>query len=120
MPRERKPPQTNVRRQIFVGVQLGAVAVGALFLLYLCVREPVRRLTLDHLRYVAAEPISLPFEVLRVAAGHLDRDAFADLVLVVSTPAGSQMLTVRGSALRGVEPELNVSTQPERFRRSAR
>jgi hypothetical protein len=82
---------------VIIGVQLAAFVIVLFFLLRACVREPLRRMTLDHVRYATTSPVEMPLEILRVAAGRLDADEIDDLLLIGATPAGSTMMVFRGS-----------------------
>ncbi len=81
MLRDRQPPKTDIAKQIKIGLQLGAMALGLIFLLVLCVRQPFRRLTLSHPRHEAMEPVTLPYPIGGLAAGNLNGDVHADLLM---------------------------------------
>lgn len=76
-----QPARTAVGRQIRIALRIVILVAGVVLLLYLCVRGPLRRWRLYHPRFVPGAQVRLERPVGPLAAGNLNGDVCADLVV---------------------------------------
>jgi FG-GAP-like repeat len=98
MARGTDPPQTDVAKQIRIGLKLAALALGVIALLWMCVRGPIHRWTLDHPQFDASPPQPLPHSVGVIAAGHIDHDEFIDLIAAATQSNPPHLMIFPGTA----------------------
>lgn len=113
MAREPQPRQTDVKKQVKIGLKLTALATLLIAMLVWCLSGPIRRWTLDQPVFDAQPPQRLPEPAGALAAGNLDGNAWDDLA-VSSAPGSSSRITVHLGGESG--PRLDAPLDlPEAF-----